>query len=159
VEGAILFKRNHTYYVSYGSCCCWCRGGSGAVFFSAPSILGPWTRLGNDKNCLDNELICGTYGDRTCSNLLVPAQGIGLSLIPTKTGIAYIWHGERWLSAAYNPPACPDECQGQTPICIPSPKYVKGEGFSYWFPLEFNNVTGDVQQFSPFLSEFTLDLL
>jgi len=33
VEGAILFKRKGLYYVGYGSCCCFCRGGSGAAFF------------------------------------------------------------------------------------------------------------------------------
>jgi beta-xylosidase len=46
VEGATLFKRNGIYYALYGSCCCFCRGGSGVVVFSAASITGPWTRQG-----------------------------------------------------------------------------------------------------------------
>ena len=29
VEGAVLFKRGDTYYMSEGSCCCFCRGGAG----------------------------------------------------------------------------------------------------------------------------------
>eukprot|EP01052_Picozoa_sp_SAG31_P060817 SAG31_NODE_19951_length_587_cov_2.418033_1_plen_112_part_10 len=38
VEGAMLFQRKGRYYVMYGSCCCACREGSGAVVLSAPNI-------------------------------------------------------------------------------------------------------------------------
>jgi hypothetical protein len=114
VEAPILFKRNGMYYASYGSCCCFCRVGTGAVFFSAPNVKGPWTRQGADKNCnTTTRPICGKFGDRDFpENLIISAQGIGLSLIPTSSGeLAYIWHGERWLSAPHNNKHCPDECR------------------------------------------------
>jgi beta-xylosidase len=44
VEGGAVFKRNGLYYMGYGACCCFCRGGSGWVVYQAKSIDGPWTR-------------------------------------------------------------------------------------------------------------------
>ena len=41
VEGTMLFKRGGRYYIIYGSCCCACREGSGAVVLSATNITGP----------------------------------------------------------------------------------------------------------------------
>jgi hypothetical protein len=158
VEGSILFKRNGIYYASYGSCCCFCRGGSGVVVFKSTSIKGPWTRIGTDRNCRSTtEIICGEYGERNTSDLIINAQGIGLSLIPTSTGTVYMWHGERWLSAPHNNPACPDECRPETGPCKEPPDYIKGHGFSYWIPLEFDD-NGDVKEFQPFVNSFTLDL-
>ena len=53
----------------------------------------------------------------------------------------YLWHGERWLSAANNPPGCPDECQPATGVCADAAAYTKGEQFMYWIPLEFDGVS------------------
>lgn len=160
VEGAILFKRGTTYYVSYGSCCCFCRGGSGVVVYKSQSINGPWVRQPLDLNCNRTDVgdICGAYGDRNNDPINIQAQGIGLSLIPLADGTtAYLWHGERWLSAANNNPTCPDECQAQSGPCAEKPGYIKGEGFSYWIPLEFNT-NGDVMKFAPFVDSFSLDI-
>ena len=113
VEGAVLFKRGGVYYMGYGSCCCFCRAGSGWVVYSAPSIKGPWARQPYDLNCdsSDPEKLCGGYGDRSGDPLRIAAQGIGMSVIPLANGsVAHVWHGERWLSAPSNNPACPDEC-------------------------------------------------
>ena len=68
VEGAVLFKRGAKFYVAYGSCCCFCRGGSGVVVYSAPALAGPWTRQPLDLNCnrTDAGDICGgAWGART----------------------------------------------------------------------------------------------
>lgn len=161
IEGAILFKRGTTYYVSYGSCCCFCRGGSGAVVYKSQSINGPWVRQALDVNCnrTDAGSICGAYGDRNNDPIIIQAQGIGVSIIPLADGTtAILWHGERWLSAANNNPTCPDECQPQVaPKCAEEPGYIKGEGYSYWIPLEFDN-DGNVQKFAPFVDSFTLDV-
>lgn len=161
VEGQLLFKRNGTYYVAYGSCCCFCRDGSGFALFSSSSIKGPWTRLGVDKNCDTTTVeVCGEYGERTNGGLIVNAQGIGLSVIPTKNGDAYIWQAERWLSAAYNNPNCTNECVPQTPSnnCAQSGQYIKGNGYSYWYPLNFSE-SGDIYQFAPFVNNFELNLI
>eukprot|EP01084_Bolivina_argentea_P045882 84451_1 len=64
VECPMLFKRNSIYYVTYGSCCCACRQGSGFVVFQSKSIYGPWIRQTNpsDINCNDyNVNICRGY--------------------------------------------------------------------------------------------------
>jgi hypothetical protein len=157
VEGGVLFKRGSTYYVGYGSCCCFCRGGAGWVLYSAPAITGPWTRQPLDLNCNSTTAgdVCGAYGERPSDPVTIAAQGIGLSRIPLADGsTAYLWHGERWLSAADNNPSCHDECSP----CHDPPSYVKGEGFSYWLPLAFN-ADGSVQGFGEWVSEFTLDVL
>jgi len=160
VEGPILFKRNGIYYASYGSCCCFCRAGSGVVVFRSKNIQGPWSRISTDRNCnTTSEIICGKYGDRdTSSNLIINAQGIGFSLIPTKEGMVYLWQSERWLSAPHNNPECPDECRPPTGPCKEPSDYIKGDGYSYWYPLEFDE-NDDVQVFSSFVDSFTLDLL
>lgn len=66
-ESPGLFKRGSTYILTYGSCCCACRGGSGVVVFTAPSIEGPWTRQAHgDVNCANATApICGGFGART----------------------------------------------------------------------------------------------
>lgn len=159
VEGPVLFKRNGLYYVIYGSCCCFCRGGSGVIVYAAPTIKGPWQQLGYDINCNTNSTyICGAYGERVTQDpLIIQAQGIGLSLINTTRGIVYLWSGERWLSAPHNNPNCPDECRPETGICEEPPNYIKGHGFSYWIPLEFNS-DGSIATFQPFVDSFTLDI-
>jgi len=159
-EGGVLFKRNNTYYVGYGSCCCFCRGGSGWVVYSSSSLAGPWTRQPLDLNChrTDSGDICGAYGERSGDPITIQAQGIGLSQIPLADGTtAYLWHGERWLSAADNNPSCPDECRPETGECAEPPTYIKGQGFSYWIPLVFNP-DNTIQPFANFTNSFTLDI-
>jgi len=159
VEGPVLFKQNGRYYATYGSCCCFCRNGSGVVVYSASSLSGPWVRQPYDVNCQANKSICGGYGERVGDPLTITAQGIGLSLIPTvQNGIAIVWHGERWLSAPHNNPSCPDECRPETGICAEPPNYVKGYGYSYWIPIQFDS-KGNVLPFQPFVDSFQLDLL
>lgn len=161
VEGAVLFKHGGAYFVGYGSCCCFCRGGSGWVVYSAPSIAGPWVRQARDVNCnlTASGDICGAYGDRVTGGITIAAQGIGLSRIPLASGgEALIWHGERWLSAANNNPSCPDECRPETGECAEPPTYIKGEGYSYLLPLAFDAANA-VQPFAPFVDSFNLDVL
>lgn len=157
VEGAILFKRGDSYYMSEGSCCCFCRGGAGVVVYRSQSLDGPWVRQPLDLNCNKTVVgdICGAFGDRDHDPIRIQAQGIGLSLIPLADGTtAYLWHGERWLSAEYNNPTCTNECAP----CTEDQKYVKGHSYSYWIPLQFDNVTGDVLPFADFVDSYTLDI-
>jgi len=87
VEGGFLFKRRSMYYVVYGSCCCACRQGSGAVVYSASNISGPWTPQSFDVNCDLPAKICAGMDPkpydpdlkRPIGHLIVPAQvGIGV---------------------------------------------------------------------------------
>ena len=89
VEGPMLWKRKGKYYVSYGSCCCFCRAGSGNIVLSAPSINGPWTTQREDTNCVTdsaaNTSVCGGYGagntpfgrPEVNGRMTINAQGIG----------------------------------------------------------------------------------
>jgi hypothetical protein len=156
VEGGVLFKRNGTYYAGYGSCCCFCRGGSGWVVYSSKSLKGPWVRQSFDLNCNSTapDDVCGAYGERPNDPVVIHAQGIGMSMIPLKDGsTAFIWQGERWLSAAHNNASCPNECQP----CEEPANYIKGHGFSYWLPLTFNP-DGSIAPFGSFVDHFTLDV-
>ena len=156
MEGGVLFKRGDTYYTGYGSCCCFCKEGAGWVVYTAKSIAGPWTRQPFDLNCnsTDPNKICGGFGDRVNDPMTVAAQGIGLSLIPLADGsTAYLWSGERWLSAPHANPACPDECRPESGVCAEPSSYVKGHGFVYYVPLAFN-ADGSVQHFAPFVDSF-----
>ena len=117
-------------------------------------------RQPTDLNCnaTSADAICGGYGDRSGDPLRVHAQGIGLSLIPLADGsTAYLWHGERWLSAAHANPTCPDECRAEEGVCAEPDAYIKGEGFAYWVPLQFG-ADGAVLPFAPFVDSFTLDI-
>jgi hypothetical protein len=159
VEGGMLWKRNGLYYAAYGSCCCFCSQGSGFVVYSSPNISAPpieWRRQPFDLNCnsTDPSKVCGGFGDRNHDPITVPAQGIGLSIIPLADGSsAYLWHGERWLSAAGHNPTCDNECSP----CTEPPSYVKGQGYTYWVPLQFD-AQGNVLHFEPFVDSFTLDV-
>jgi len=44
VEAPAVFKRGGIYYAVFGSCCCYCGGGSVVSVYSAPSALGPYTK-------------------------------------------------------------------------------------------------------------------
>jgi beta-xylosidase len=46
-EGPAMFKRNGTYYVTAGTGCCACIGGSSLYVLTAPSPVGPWTFQGD----------------------------------------------------------------------------------------------------------------
>ena len=163
VEGVMLFKRGKTYYVMYGSCCCACREGSGAVVLSATSIAGPWTRQARDINCNVNATICAGMApedrSRPTGQLTVSAQGIGISMIPNATDgtTTYLWSGGRWLSAPNNPPKCDSLCQSATGECAQSPAYDKGADFDYWIPLQFG-ADGQIGQFGTFVDAFQLNL-
>ena len=44
VEAPALFKRGAIYYAVFGSCCCYCGGGSVVSVYTSPSALGPYTK-------------------------------------------------------------------------------------------------------------------
>lgn len=46
-EGPTFFKHEGTYYITLGSGCCACKGGSSIHVFSAPKPLGPYTYIGD----------------------------------------------------------------------------------------------------------------
>lgn len=77
-EGALMFKRDGTYYVGFGQCCCFCGGGTNVELFSASAPLGPYTSLGN-------VIEAGAWGGQTGAVFF--------------TGVDYVLYGDRWQSA------------------------------------------------------------
>ena len=124
------------------------------VVYSAQNIRGPWTRQPYDLNCAGEQAICGAYGQRTNGPLTISAQGIGLSVLALSGGdTLYLWQGERWVSAPNNNATCMDECHP----CTQPADYIKGAGFSYWIPLDFD-ANGALLPLAPFVDSFTIDV-
>lgn len=162
IEGTMLFKRKDRYYVIYGSCCCACRQGSGAVVVSATNLKGPWVKQQRDVNCQANVSICAGMAaepalHRHTGDLTIAAQGIGISTIKGADETIYIWNGMRWLSGPHNPPACNTLCSPATGVCAQDPSYRTASDYDYWIPLQFD-AEGAVQQFEDFVDEYTLTL-
>lgn len=57
VEAPILFRRGATYFALFGWCCCFCRQGSGAMVWTAPTALGPWA-LASSSERPDGDVAC-----------------------------------------------------------------------------------------------------
>jgi len=81
VEAPAMFKRDGTYYAVFGSCCCYCKQGSPVYAYSAPSALGPYTKLPTP--------ITGA----------IPGQQTNIAPFVTADGVEYMWQGDRWQSS------------------------------------------------------------
>jgi hypothetical protein len=170
VESPSLFKRNGRYYLTYGSCCCGCQEGGGQVVFSASKIEGPWVKQKHaDINCLNSSSpVCGGYSlrDDNYNNLIYHAQWWGPSFIPLSNGKTQIlFLGRRWLSGPNLPKGCFDICSNGPPLgngnealCqVNGDKYLMTSDKSVWFPLEFDEVTGNILPMKK-MDSYTLDL-
>lgn len=111
VEAPILFERNGWYYLLYGSTCCFCAEGGGAIVQVAPHPLGPWTHIG-DLNAWNRgfPLGCGRP---------VPSQNNFVATVATAGGeVEYVFMGDLWTTA---------------------PDGLKSHDLQYWQPLEFDD--------------------
>ncbi|MCL2661420.1 MAG: family 43 glycosylhydrolase [Acidobacteriaceae bacterium] len=103
-EAPAMFRNGSRYYVLFDTTCCFGPKGSGARVFVASSPLGPYTEKANINRGSDGEPI-------------VPAQQTFVAALPTPSGTAYIWMGDRWGSR---------------------PDGIKGHDFQFWSaPLRF----------------------
>lgn len=82
VEAPAMFKRNGTYYAIFGSCCCYCREGSGVTVHTSLSPLGPY----QTKNYL------GSEGHAQQFNVL-KYRTSGSEVY------RYLWQGDKWQSS------------------------------------------------------------
>ena len=89
IEAPALFKRDGVYYALVGLDCCFCKSGSGVIFFTASSPLGPWTEHGQ----------VGRYQNKSS---ITKAQQNFVITIPTGGGAegsqpsySYLWTGDR----------------------------------------------------------------
>jgi hypothetical protein len=105
IEAPALFFREGTYYAVFGSCCCYCFQGSGAIVHTAPHPLGPWTLQG-DIACVPspNEEYRQALGlsatptpgqgcqhvDPTTTSAMRSQQSF-IAAVDTPTGPEFIW--------------------------------------------------------------------
>jgi hypothetical protein len=109
-EAPVLFKRQGIYYALFDNCCCFCPQGSGVRIYTASKPLGPYT----GKEPLNI--------NRDAKGVpIIRAQQTHVAQIPTASGMAYIWMGDRWQS---------------------TPDKIKGHDFQYWARLEFTQDGG-----------------
>lgn len=122
-EAPVLFRRGDTYFALFDNCCCFCREGTGVRVSTASRPLGPYTAKGNIN--------------RDAKGLpIIHAQQTYVAQIPTSTGTAYIWMGDRWQS---------------------TPDKIKGHDFQYWAPLEFTS-QGEILPLK-WVNEWKIELL
>ena len=84
-----MFKRDGVYYVTAGTGCCACIGGSSIYVLTAPSPAGPWTYQG------DVGSNPGSFDPKSPNNYVTRAQGSAVFQVAGQT----IWLGNQWNSA------------------------------------------------------------
>jgi len=110
VEAPAMFKRNGWYYVLFGTLCCYCPQGSGAMVFRSRNPLGPYEYRDNINRYATTPRVAEDVG----GDMIVPAQQTAVSVLP---GGHLLWMGDRWES---------------------TPDGLKGHDFQHWEPLQFD---------------------
>jgi len=96
-EGPSMFKRHGTYYITAGTDCCACIGGSSIFVLSAPSPEGPWTYQGDVGS---NPT---PFDAHSKDNYVTKAQGSSVFRI----GDQLIYLGNQWNSGLSESPPGP----------------------------------------------------
>lgn len=110
-EAPAMFRRGDTYYVTYASGCCGCKGGSVTWAWSASHPLGPWV----------------LQGSLTPGGPVTKAQQRAVFRVPkpgarsgTDADFNYIHLGNNWVPGAGGAGTCTNQ------------------GLLYWWPLQFH---------------------
>ena len=86
-EAPMVLERNGWYYLMFGPTCCFCREGSGAQVYTAPSPMGPWTDSGIDINPKTGFMKIGDRTIKAQNNYIAHLNG------------EYIYTADLWTSA------------------------------------------------------------
>jgi hypothetical protein len=120
-EGPSMLKRRDVYYLLFDNTCCYCQDGSGIRVYTGRQPLGPFTYRGNinvKSEQVHNVPTSWTYPGSGRPDCIIKAQGKHVAELPTSSGVAFLWIGDRWHSA---------------------PDGIKGHDFQYWSsPLQFD---------------------
>merc|ERR1712032_949712 len=95
-EGPAMFKRQGSYYVTAGTECYACIGGSTVYVLSAPTPAGPWTYQGDVGSN-------PTFNIHSKDNYVTKAQGSAVFQV----GNQLIYFGNQWNSGLSESPPCP----------------------------------------------------
>jgi len=138
-EGPSLFKRNHIYYLLTDNTCCYCPDGTGVRVYTAAAPMGPFAYRGNINVKADSARDLPTSWTAPGSgrtNCIIRAQGKHVAAVPTRSGVVFLWLGDRWGSA---------------------PDGIKGHDFQYWSsPFQFES-DGMIKQMK-WEDQWTLEL-
>jgi len=124
VEAPALFERGAVYYALFGRCCCFCEEGSNLGVYTASTPLGPYTFQGE----------IGIYPN---GSSVTHSQQNFVMKIETKSGVEYVFTGDRWQSA---------------------PDHIKAHDFQYWMPLTFDSSSPPKIEKLQWIERFTLNL-
>ena len=97
-EGPTLFKRRGTYYITAGTGCCACIGGSTIYVLSAPSPAGPWVYQGDVGSNPDHP-----FDAHSPDNYVTKAQGSAAFAV----GDDIVYLGNQWNSGLKQTPPGP----------------------------------------------------
>jgi beta-xylosidase len=155
-EAPSLWKRGSVYYLTTGHCCCFCFQGSGMIVYTAPHPLGPWAKQAGpaDLGCITNSTNPSPAEQHSLPLTAVPSDRQGCNYnnavsasvsraqqnfvlpIHTKTGVVFVWTGDRWMQA-------PDGKKAHEP--------------QFWAPLSFD-ADGSVQPLQ-WVDSFSIEMV
>jgi hypothetical protein len=97
-EGPTMFKRNGIYYITTGSVCCACVGGSNIIVHRAKNVNGPWIQQGDVGTRIN-----ASTNIHDPNRYVTNAQGSAVF----KVGDQYVYLGNQWNTGLKEMPAGP----------------------------------------------------
>lgn len=88
-EGPTMFKRGSTYFITAGTGCCACIGGSSIYVLSSKSVNGPWSYQGDIGSIPGHK-----FDPHSPNNFVTKAQGSAAF----HAGDSVIYLGNQWNS-------------------------------------------------------------
>ena len=119
-EGPTMFKRSGVYYITAGTDCCACLGGSSIYIYRSDALEGPWDFRGDVGS---NPT---PFDPHSPANYVTKAQGSAIF----HTSDSVVWLGNQWNSGLSQSPPGP-----------------RNHDLLYWAPFSFNS-EGDIDQLS-----------
>ena len=97
-EGPTMFKRNGIYYITSGTVCCACIGGSSIYVMTSSSVDGPWDYRGDVGSVPGH-----AYDPHSPNNYVTKAQGSAAFTV----GEQVVYLGNQWNSGLREDPPGP----------------------------------------------------
>ena len=119
-EGPTMFKRQGRYYITAGTVCCACLGGSSVYVLTATKPEGPWTYLGDVGSSPTRP-----YDPHSPLNYVTRSQGTAVFRVENE----FVYLGNVWNSGLARTP--------------PGPRH---HDLLYWGKLEFEAGAGRILQ-------------
>merc|ERR1712146_642780 len=126
-----MFRRGNTFYITAGTDCCACIGGSSIYILSAPSLKGPWKFQGDIGS---NPT---PFNQSSPNDYVTRAQGSAVFQVDSDT---VIWLGNQWNSGLAE-----------------SPPGARHLDLLYWAKFAFDDRSGAIKQLT-YETEISFDI-